>query len=83
MIRDNPEALVSHASTPAGEQIHHRFGILTFGRLWASMTSSSLMTPFLYSRKAVIAYTSLGRERPLFPQRHAAIDVIPYRRRER
>ena len=24
----------------------------------------------------------IGRERPLLPQRHAAIDVIPYRRRE-
>ena len=29
------------------------------------------------------AYTSFGGERALFPQRHAAIDVIPYRRRER
>ena len=45
-----------------------RFGILTFGRLWASITSPSLMTLFLYSRKAVRAYTSLGVSVPSFPR---------------
>ncbi len=60
-----------------------RLGICTFGNVFWSRTSSSLMMLLLKRMNAVSAYTSFGVSVPLWSSRHGAVDEVIHRSRIR